>query len=80
MLLLLCYLFVFLFLTAVISVLPFGVIKNNNNARLTIADTVENLWKTCETDLVPVLVVRETKQKFKKRFQQALSSHHFWLN
>lgn len=43
----------------------------------TIADTVD-IWKTLEKDLA--LVTRDTKQKFKKRIQQALSSHHFLAN
>ena len=43
----------------------------------TIADTVD-IWKTLEKDLA--LVTRDTKQKFKKRIQQALSSHRFLAN
>ena len=47
--------------------------------RCTIAHGVE-IWKKLEVDLAPVLVGRDTKQKFKKRYQQALSSHHFLAN
>lgn len=43
----------------------------------TIADAV-NIWKQLETDLP--LETRDTKQKFKKRIQQALSAHHFLAN
>lgn len=47
--------------------------------KCTIADTVE-IWKKLETDLAPVLTSRDTKQKWKKRVQQALSPHHFLAN
>ena len=43
----------------------------------TIADAV-NIWKQLETDLP--LETRDSKQKFKKRIQQALSAHHFLAN